>query len=279
MGTSSSFQGPNDKSPLLPPWAYPDINDEDIKDIKGIGDNKNVIPDNKQMPDIDTPTLSNWSSAKRSMSSYSKSGNYNKLKKAGQDYIRACGGKVGATKTAISGRKTAIKLGGFLSNIANKGIRETFKQFFIQELIGQSIEAVISGIADKIAPAGNTREESAARKAVLTALGYLYEKYKLEEGNIEKLNSISKDDIRDVFECYINSYIYTRWLGDLGSRMEIHSISEDKAIWLEKEVKKYVISSVHSDFKDYDLINLDWNKAEDIIEKIYQDAYATLEVV
>lgn len=268
MGTSSSFDGLTNGSPLLPPWAQDDI-------IENPDDNEE---------EVETPELfsGSWQSAKSLMTRYvNSSGDSGKLKKAARSYVQARGGSTGASKSAISGKMATSNLGNFFSGVVTKGIESTLESYGLNHIIGDSVENVFMAIAEAISPKGDSIENSIARQATIDTLAYIYDKYNFEDNDIEKFDSMKENDIREVLELCIESYIYERWLQELGIRIEENAISERQAIRLEMEVKDLVKTSVSLDFQDYDLLNVNFNdgKGKKIIDDIYKQAYTQLEVI
>ena len=295
MGTSGSYGGPSGNPPLLPPWltnpqgppptspdvppqAPPPESPPEQQPQEGPQENaseQQVSPETGPNEYIPSST---WKSAKGSMTRYAHSGNGESLKGTGRRYVGTRGGSRNFARAAVSGKRTAAAFGLFLTDVAAHGINAALQKRGLEGVIGKPVEAIIAEIADNLAPAGATNEEAVARQAIIETIAGLYEEYELEDGNLAKLDSIGKADIEKVFSTYVVSYIYERWLHELGRRIEENAISESRAVKLEKEVKDYVKGAVMLDFDNYDLLNLDWNAAGQIIEDIFGQAYSFLEV-
>jgi len=268
MGTSSSFDGLTNGSPLLPPWAQ----DEVIENPD----------DNEEQDEIPESLSGSWQSAKSLMTRYvNSSGDTEKLKQSARSYVQARGGATGASRAAISGKNAASNLGNFFSGVINQGIERTLESYGLHHIIGDSVENVFMAIAESLSPKGDSIENSIARQATIDTLAFVYDKYEFEDYNIEKFNSMKEDDIREVLELCIESYIYERWLQELGIRIEKNAISEKQAIRLEMDVKDLVKSSISFDFQDYDLLNINFKDGagKSIIDNIYKQAYTQLEVI
>ncbi|MGR3178800.1 MAG: hypothetical protein ACUZ8E_12160 [Candidatus Anammoxibacter sp.] len=125
MGTSSSYGGPKGKNPLLP------------NDFDGNG-TPSENPDSPQpQPPEDiakNPNAVLWQNAKTQISRLIGDSNRN-TKSALSSYVKAHGGAKKAAYSAISGKTTTAKLGGFLSSLSSQGIQNTLNQFKI-EFIG-----------------------------------------------------------------------------------------------------------------------------------------------
>ena len=46
---------------------------------------------------------------------------------------------------------------------------------------------------------------------------------------------------------------YNRWLQEVGDRIELHSVSADEAVNLERQVRQFVVETVQIDFADIDV--------------------------
>jgi hypothetical protein len=183
-----------------------------------------------------------------------------------------------AAAAATSGRRATQRLSGFLSSLAQRGLRETATAFQLADVIGRPIEAVLAAIVNAIAPAGATLEEAAARRAVDDALCVLCEHLELQNGDLTKLDSIDVEVAWDVIRESIAAYIYNRWLQDVGDRIEAHAVSADSAVDLERQVRQFVTETVRLDFAGIDVLRFDWQSAggRDMVEQIYRDAYSLL---
>lgn len=281
MGTSGSYGGPGGAPPLLPPWLpgldAPIPPDQEPKPDENPDTDTEQKPTPEQKPGEYIQT-STWTSAKGSMTRYVNSGNGESLRGTGRRYVGTRGGSSGIARSAVAGKRTATTFGSFLSDIATQGINSALGKRGLQDLIGESADTIIAEIADKLAPPGETNEEAVARQAIIDAMAYLYDEYDLEEGDLTKLDSIGEDDVEKVFESYVVSYIFERWLHELGKRIEDNAITESRAIKLEKQTKDFVKEAVKIDFDDYDLLTIDWAKSDGIIDNIFTQAYSFLEV-
>jgi hypothetical protein len=85
--------------------------------------------------------------------------------------------------------------------------------------------------------------------------------------------------VREAIEASVASYIYHRWLQELGIRIEHNTITASQAVRLEQQVKEYVEETVKLDFRDIEVLTLDWHGAQaaQLVERIYMDAYSLLE--
>jgi hypothetical protein len=269
VGTSKSFNGMKDKNPLLPTWSLSDISSE--KEPSSEPANSVGVTEPSSNPSMP------WRAANASLGKLA-SGNVNRgeyFQKAGSSYTRARGGSRAAASSSTSARASSAKLGSFLSGIGSRGINQTLKELGLSRVVGQDVDRVIAAILDFIAPDAASREDSIVRESVCETLENLYEKYDLSTGDITNLDRMSVSDIKEAFENAISSYIYNRWLAELGIAIEKKSISQNEAVSLEREMKTYVYDSVKIDLQGIDILNFDWHSdlGQQFIEQKFQDAY------
>ncbi len=76
----------------------------------------------------------------------------------------------------------------------------------------------------------------------------------------------------------VASYIYNRWLGDLGVKIEEKAISPQEAVRVERRMKDFIRDAVKLDLQRKDPLKIDWRGTEgkDLINRIYNDAYAVV---
>lgn len=268
MGTSKSFNGMKDKNPLLPEWSLSDISNEQKP--------SNKLTNNANEPSQNQPQPMPWKAANTSLGKLTSGGVDRKaLSKAGRSYVRAQGGSRAAASSSTSARASSAKLGGFLSSIGSKGINQTLRDFGLSHVVGRDVELVIAAILDIIAPDTASREDSIVRESMSETLETLYEKYDLSGDDITQLDRMSILDIKEAFENAISSYIYNRWLAELGIAIEKNSISPNEAVSLEREIKTYVYDSVKIDLQEIDILNFDWQSdlGQQFIEQKFKEAY------
>lgn len=202
------------------------------------------------------------------------------LRNAGRRYVQAKGGATRAARAATGGRAATVRLGGFLSDVARRGISEAARALGLADVVGRPVETVLAAIANALAPDGATLEEVAARRAIDDSLTTIFEQYGVDDAGIEQLNALGAEGTRKAIELSVTAYIYQRWLQELGQKIEERAINASSAKKLERDVKAYVTEIVKLDLKDRDPLTINWNQAEgrEFIERIYGEAYSLLGV-
>jgi len=289
MGTSSSFGGPKDTSHLLPAWAQPG-NDSEENTSNGVeqpdensrrpeqsGTDKPESPIAKCQNDQQPPSPS-WQTAKNMMSRYAGGSNgHGGLSKAGKAYVGAKGGARKAGQSVRSGKNIARNLASFLSTSAQGGLKQALNSIGLSKLVGKDVDTVFSGLIDAIAEEGEDFDKNIARQAMDDALEVFYKEC-YEKQNLDALDSLTSDQIKDAIENFVAGYIYKRWLQELGSCIERKAVSETEAIKLELEVKTYVKDAVNLELDNKDPLTIDWNGTEgqQIIDSLYEEAYGLI---
>lgn len=306
MGTSKSYNGPSDRTPLLPLWAQapapgsqpqpePQADPTDPANPTPVPDTDPANDEPQSAPDTTAPTPTSpppivppspsppvstpWKSARIAMTGYSRRGGAERARAAGQRYVRARGGSRAAASTASTGRTATANLGGFLSNVSSSGFTEAARNLGLTVLVGQSVTSVLNAILNVLAPPGASNEEAVARRATAEVLTELFERHAVEEQGIERLNSMSAADVAAATERSVAAYIYQRWLLELGKKIEEGAYSDREAVRMEREVKEYVRDLVTIDLQGRNILTIDWNgiDGQQFCERIFQEAYALLE--
>lgn len=317
MGTSSSGGGPGDKTPLLPSWALPggdgggddasgpdgdaaaggdaggDDGPEapdgalDGNDAGDGGAGKGDAPDGatdagadagQPVPAAATPRA-NWAAAKRSLGSVASGGGGRAaIGRAGNAYVRARGGARNAARSATSARSATARLGGFLSDVATRGVGPALESLGLGRLVGRDAHTVFSAIVDALAPEGTDLEQSATREAIQQTLSGLFEEYVAPDGSVAALESMTPDAVRAAVEASVSASIFNRWLGDLERMLEEKAVSPAQAVRLERDVEIYVRDTVKLDLRGTDPLTMRWDgpAGQAFVDRIYEDAYSLL---
>lgn len=305
MGTSKSYDGPSDTTPLLPDWAQgeqdADDNAPEMPDDDAPPTNDNPpdnpadappLPENGESPPTDIPVpepsappelppnLGSWRGAKSAMRRFAATGERTYLRNAGRNYVRAQGGSSRAAASSTAGRAAASRVVGFLSGVANRGLRETFRALGLEGILGQPLENVLAAIVNLLAPDGANLDEVAVRRTVDAAIMTVFERYGVEEGGIEQLNKLDAAGVAEAFEVSVSEYVFQKWMLALEKRIEENALSAREACRLEREAKAYIREATKLDLQGRDVLQTDWALPENqrIIDRIFEEVYHFLEV-
>ena len=276
MGTSKSYGGPQGPQPLLPPWAQnPDDTNPPTRELPPQDSEPSVV--------LATPSLQslpgNWRAAKSSITRLV--GNHSKtdIRRAATAHIRSHGGSQNAARSAVSIGHSSRMLAAFIGDVSRKGLDSTLRSIGLQECIGKSTEFVLAKVLDYLAPSGDTNEEADARRAILDTLSELYDRLDLSIDGLSKLNALSENDLKSALLTCIGSYIFVRWIQELGISIESKKISESQALSLEREMKAYIKERVAYDFGSRSLTDMDFLSKEGrlLVDNILLTAYQLIE--
>lgn len=276
MGTSSIYDGPNDKNPLLPEGFENEyLNDEDL-DTDETEEKESSAQEEEK---LNKESLNgSWQETKKSMSQYI-TGNSSSKGRITSNYVRAYGGSNAASSQAISGRRATIQLGRFLSSIARDGIYKTLESLHI-DYIGKSVETLLSEVVNLISPNSSTKEDVVARNALIEVECNMYE-FIVENGmELKSLDNMNEIIFDEIMSSFVTAYIFERMLSDLQSRFEKYADSAQVALQKEKEFREFIQISVELRLNDVKLSKLDYqDKSIDrIIRDLYSECYRVLEV-
>ncbi|OUQ55537.1 hypothetical protein B5E58_12150 [Tyzzerella sp. An114] len=252
MGTSSIFNGRNDRNPLLP------------EDYESTQEEQKISSEPVK-----------WQTVKSDMSKYIKSGGtYSSIKHIARQYVRAAGGSSRMASHSYSGKKVGANIGSFFNGVVNNGIESTFKSLGIQ-YVGKSVGEIFSRLVDVIAPNSNTKEDIVAKEATQMALSRIYDYVEANEMDIKCINNMPPELMNGVLKEYVGSYIWITMMNDLGSRLEMYISNSEDAYATECEFKDMIMGIVDVEFdKQGDIINQDVHST---MNSLYERCLGVLE--
>jgi hypothetical protein len=145
--------------------------------------------------------------------------------------------------------------------------------------LDRGLDVFLVALTRVLAPRAGTNEEAAAHAAVADTAAFLFDECGVEDTGLEALEALDARMIGRALEHYVASFINTRLMHVLGSRIEAEAQSPEQAVALEAEVKDYVRERVRLDFAGRDLMQIDWEAPESQreVEDIFEEAYGLLE--
>jgi molybdopterin-biosynthesis enzyme MoeA-like protein len=157
-------------------------------------------------------------------------------------------------------------------------VAAAFANLGLGDIVGRDVDSVIAAIADAICPVGADREEVAAREATAEALEVVFSDVILAGGAPSTIDAMTAEAVSKAVEAMVASYIYNRWLGDLGVKIEEKAISPTQAVQTESRMREFIRDAVKLDLQQKDPLKIDWRGAEgkDLMGKIYSDAFSVI---
>lgn len=287
MGTSTSNNGPSNNTPLLPSWADPVENPTDSAppspDSDGEEEDENQPTpkvDESKPPRVEIPLSGKWKPAKDSLSKFVKNPSSSNFRSAAKSYVRNGGGAKGISKSIISGKKTGVRLGSLLFSFSNNGVGNTFREYFKLDFDGLSLESAINKIVDFLSPHDGTVEDSITTDAVTEALYEIYKDFDLSNKDLSVLDNITNENIKDILTSYASSYIYSKWINEIGIVLENKEISETQIVKIERQMKEFIKDSIKLEFSEIDFKNestFEKNEIKRIMDDVFETAYQSLE--
>jgi hypothetical protein len=312
MGTSSSYGGPGDTTPLLPAWALepvapvlpvpppttapappadiiPSGSPDDAPPPGNLGTAPGGAPQSTpgSRPGVPPPVIvapprrpaTPWRAAKRRMGRVASGGGRQAIGGAARSYVRAKGGARQAARSARASRAATAAFGGFLADISRHGFGEALRRLGIPNALGKDAETVFATIVDAIAPDGARPEEAAVRQGMVDALWQLYDRLSLQDGGWEKLEAMDAAAASTALETAVVECVYSRWIQEVGIAFERKAATPQEAVRRERDVKNYIRESVRLDFAGKDVLRIDWAGAEGrtFVESKYAEAYGIFE--
>ena len=282
MGTSSSNNGPSNNTPLLPSWAEP-MENPPLLDVDGEDENQPIPNDDESKPyRVEIPLSGEWRPAKNSLSSFIKNPSASTFKSAAKSYVRAGGGAKSITKSIIAGKKAGVRLGSLLSSFSNSGVGNTFREYFNLDIDGLSLDSAINKIVDFLSPQDGTVEDSNTADAVAETLYEIYKDFDLSGNDLSVLDNITNENIQNILTSYVSSYIYTKWINELGIVMENKEISATLIVRIERQMKEFIKDSIKLEFSEIDFKNestFEKNEIRRIMDYVFETAYQSLEAL
>lgn len=218
MGTSASNTGPNNKSPLLPPWA-------DQGDTVEVGSGGNQGgKDDQQLPnktEVDNgkvqeqipgpvpniPSPNRLSGARRSFGDYAKSGGTSSnLRSSLKKYSKSSGGGSGTSRRLASGISAGS---GLLGIMQGDSVRVNDRTLSLSDFNGLSTDQVIDRIADHLTP------ENGDADSVRLALDFALAEV-LPEAEIFDASMFTDDVIQEAISCYLADLIFQDVVDGMG---------------------------------------------------------------
>lgn len=236
MGTSASGTGPNNKSPLLPPWAEQGGAVEVGSDN---GADSSVPPqevDNgkvqEQIPGSvpNIPSPNRLTGARRAFGDYAKSGSdSSNLRGSLKKYSRSSGGGAGVSRRLASGITAGS---GLLGMMQGDSVRYNDRTLSLSDLNGLTTDQAIDRISDHLTPDNGDAES--VRLAIDFALAeVLPDDEKFDE------SMFTDDLVTEAISCYLTDLIFQDVVDGMGKAW-FHAEHPSKHHKMEEELRDLI---------------------------------------
>ncbi len=284
MGTSGSSRGPGSGTPLVPTWldeptSSPIPVSGNETPPQADGDNADApIPERvESRPPIQSPPEpTRFQSARTNFTRFARSGGSDTraLRRAARDYVRTgTRGARNATQRMGSARGTASGALGVFRGFLRDGVETTLRYLDLNNLVGRPAEDLLVGLTDTICQDGGAIDEAIGRDAWLETVA------ELNKFGIDDLDSLTTEQVSEIFMTYVSHAIEARLFQDIGVNGFHVSASVSETESFERQLRDYIHRSVRDSFSSDlgNLPNLQDKEINDIVDTTYTEAWSLLE--
>jgi len=249
VGTSASSTGPNNQSPLVPPWAEQsepvsfdpadqagDSQDSDNSDNQDSGNDPNQEIDNGKVqqqipgPTSNQPVPNRLAGARRSFGDYARSGGApSSLKSSLRKYAKGTGGGSGTSRRLASGISAGTALFRMMSG---DNVTINNNTLSLRELNGLTSDQAIDKISEHLTP------DNGDADAVRIALDYALVEAMPDQNDFDA-NIITADMIHEALSCYLTDLIFQDVVTGMG-RAWFYTEHASKHHRMEEELRELV---------------------------------------
>lgn len=294
MGTSNSFPGQGNNTPLVPDWLEPDslplpgmpnghpqpppVPTDGVPDAYPISPTSEPRP-NIEIPPASPPTISplpnRFQTARTNLSQFASAGGGagSSLRRGLSNYVsKSSGGSRQATRRMGSSRKAGGKLLGFMRDAIERGVEAALEALNLETLAGRSINEIFLGMIDFVCPDGGNVDQGIARGSYIETIA------DLAVNGITDLSTLSPAQMQTVFELYTTHTIKNRIYNDVGTKMIQFPKDAKIALQIQKQVFDFIrrsVSDALSITKDR-MISLTQSNIQKFVDQIYLSAFELL---
>jgi hypothetical protein len=228
MGTSGSYGGAGNGSPLIPGF----LNDPVPASTPvapaasplpsapgspaGPFPHLNALPPAPPPPRVaptQAPSPNRFTAPRVNFSRFSRSGGTDRraLRRAVSSYVStAAGGSRQAARRMGSSRQAGARLYSFLADAQTRGPAEALRSLNLEALAGRPIQEIFIGIAEYVCPPGGTVDEGIAREAFVETIA------DLADQGFSDFDALTVEQMQTVFEMFATHAIEARICNDIG---------------------------------------------------------------
>lgn len=236
MGTSASSTGPNNKSPLLPPWAEQggsvEVGSDNGADVSAPPQEVDNGKVQEQIPGSvpNIPSPNRLTGARRAFGDYAKSGSdSSNLRGSLKKYSRSSGGGYGVSRRLASGITAGS---GLLGMMQGNSVKYNDRTLSLSELNGLTTDQAIDRISDHLTPDNGDAES--VRLAIDFALAeVLPDEEKFDE------SMFTDDVVTEAISCYLTDLIFQDVVDGMGKAW-FHAEHASKHHKMEEELRDLI---------------------------------------
>lgn len=238
MGTSGSYGGAGNRSPLIPSFlndpapasapvlpgpSAPPAPGPTVPGPAAPGPQTPAPPSPRPAtspsspgsgsPPAQAPLPNRFTSPRTNFSRFARSGGSDcaSLGRALAGYVStAAGGSRQATRRMGASRGAGARLYSFLTDAQARGLTEALRALNLQALSGRPLQEVFLGIAEYVCPIGGTVDEGIARDAFVETIA------DLADQGIVDFDTMTPAQMQTTFEMFVTNTIEARIYNDIG---------------------------------------------------------------
>lgn len=239
MGTSTSFGGPSNSTPLIPSWLD---SDERPSASEANDDSSRQSEDNVEISSVSARSPQRFKVPRRLFNTWIKSGgsDIRSRNRAIAKYVTSSlGGSKKATQRMRASSSAAGRLANFLVTAHQVGFSRALSQINLEHLAGKSVQDVLRELIDYFCSECSTLDENIARSC-LTEVFADFE----NELNFSEDSTINLYQIQILIESFIARSIVVRIINDIGNKiisLTPETIAEEQ---LEENLYGYIQGNV-----------------------------------
>lgn len=184
------------------------------------------------------------------------------------DYVRANGGAArmaasgGAQGSGMAGQRSALALGGFISDVAGRGLESALQNLDLEYLVEHSAEEILYGLVDRLAGPSSTIDDEDARNAQACLLEELLSGASTANDIESVLSEIVRNNqfeslLKRFFSLYLNEQFCRTHCGDVTKRL-----GGQEANNFFDEIKAYIREEFELRVDGRNLLNINWTGEE-----------------
>lgn len=225
MGTSGSYGGAGNGSPLIPAFlndpvpasapvlAPPLVPAATNAPSAPVPVPAPIAPPQPRPVPQQAPLPHRFTTPRTNFTRFARSGGTNRaaLGRAISGYVSsAAGGSRQAARRMGSSRDTGARLYSFLSDVQARGPTEALRALNLEALAGRPIEEIFLGLAEYVCPVGGTVDEGIARDAFVDMIADL-----ADQGTTD-FTAFTPEQMQTIFEMFAANAIEARICNDIG---------------------------------------------------------------
>jgi hypothetical protein len=168
--------------------------------------------------------------------------------------------KPGTVGSGRAARDIAIRLGGFVADVRERGLAQALERIGLSELIGRPLNEVLAGLLDRLGGTAATIDDVDARTALSQVQEELLGKAQTP-AEVEEILSAQIANLGVLLESFFGRYLYEQFCRVHFERLT-QKVGEARALSFLQEIESFIRSTLANRTTGRDLASIDWTGAE-----------------